>query len=150
MTKCIYCRDHLRHPLFVYLLTDRRYVNNPMLHDVVPYVGVSSNPYLYLRAHNRDDKRYVNASQVSKPGAGFYQLELVCGPLWSGAREFKKQCRTKKRKIKNRINFFCKYALALQKKSQQQHRNHIPILYVRDEQYVRRVMSEMSNSDKND
>ena len=132
-SKCEYCETGATHPLFVYLLSDQRCVNNPKHHKVVPYIGLASNPFVKLCAHNRQGKQYGYGSQLTKLGAGNYQLELVFGPLWSGGRNFKTLCRLKSRKIRSRILRFCDYAGYLQRTNKQSK----AMLYVRDQSLVR-------------
>ena len=107
MFQCEYCVSGKKHPLYVYLLSDKRCVNNPSHHKVVPYIGLASNPFVKLCAHNRLGKQFGAGSQLTKLGAGHYQLELVFGPLWHGGRAFKQMRRLKSRKIRSRILHFC-------------------------------------------
>jgi hypothetical protein len=139
MSKCCYCQRRAKHPLFVYLLSDKRCVNNPINHKIVPYIGLASNPFTKLCAHNRMGRQFGHGSQLTKLGAGHYQLELVYGPLFSGGRQFKKMCRMRSRKIVSRILHFCDYARGLQRSQPPSHNNapDEPHLYVRDEQMVR-------------
>jgi hypothetical protein len=139
MSTCPKCEDGSKHPLFVYLLTDSTCINNPDNHTLVPYVGLSSNPLLYLHAHNRDDRRFKSGSQLTKPGAGKYQIELVCGPLYEGGKKFKLACRKGSRKVMSRMLFFADYARQIQLDTPE----NPPMLYVRDTHlmislYVRR------------
>jgi hypothetical protein len=121
--------------LFVYLLSDKRCTNNPANHKVVPYIGLASNPFVKLCAHNRQGRQYGHGSQMTKLGAGHYQLELVYGPLFRGGRKFKQICRMRSRKIVSRILHFCDYAhqLQLQQPTSQ------AMLYVRDAVMVREL-----------
>jgi hypothetical protein len=149
---CPYCASGSKHPLFAYLLSDARCVNNPSEHSIVPYIGLSSNPFAYLHAHNRDDKRYTPGSQLTKPGAGNYQLELVCGPLFHGGQLFRARCRKNSRKIVKRMLYFCDYAARLQRESQSRG-GPAPVLYARDvgliqSLYDRRRASEMKRAPK--
>jgi len=146
MAACEYCESGSKHPLFVYLLSDKRCVNNPKHHKVVPYIGLASNPFVKLCAHNRSGKQYGPGSQLTKVGAGHYQLELVFGPIWHGGRDFKTLCRLKSRKIRSRILRFCDYASYLQNC-----RGVSAHLYVRDQTLVRslyrqRAAAAMSSS----
>ena len=129
---CEYCKSGQRHPLYVYLLSDKRCVNNPEQHKVVPYIGLASNPFVKLCAHNRLGKQFGVGSQLTKLGAGHYQQELVFGPLWHGGRAFKTICRLKSRKIRSRILRFCDYASYLQRSEKSS-----AVLYARDQSLVR-------------
>ena len=142
--------DGSKHPLFVYLLTDSTCVNNPSNHSLVPYVGLSSNPVAYLHAHNRDDRRYRSGSQLTKPGAGVYQIELVSGPLYKGGKEFKNACRKGSRKVVSRMLFFGDYARKLQTDSTGDSK---PMLYARDPQlmvslYKRRAAGTLKSASR--
>jgi hypothetical protein len=137
MFECEYCARGVKHPLYVYLLSDKRCINNPSHHKVVPYIGVASNPFVKLRAHNRLGKQCGHGNQLTKAGAGHYQLELVFGPLWQGGGEFKKVCRRQSRKIKSRILRFCDYA-----KQMQQSGACTASLYARDQSMVRALYME--------
>ena len=132
MSTCEYCVSGQKHPLYVYLLSDKRCVNNPKHHKVVPYIGLASNPFVKLGAHNRVGKQCGVGSQLTKLGAGHYQLELVFGPLWHGGRAFKTMCRLKSRKIRSRILRFCDYAGYLQRVQKS-----AGVLYARDQALVR-------------
>ncbi len=136
-SKCEYCESGATHPLFVYLLSDKRCVNNPKHHKVVPYIGLASNPFVKLCAHNRQGKHFGYGSQLTKLGAGNYQLELVFGPLWQGGRDFKTICRLKSRKIRSRILRFCDYAGHLQRTKKSK-----AMLYARDQALVRSLYNE--------
>jgi len=125
----------------VYLLSDRRCVNNPKHHKVVPYIGLASNPFVKLCAHNRSGKQYGPGSQLTKVGAGHYQLELVFGPIWHGGRDFKALCRLKSRKIRSRILRFCDYASYLQN-----YRGVSAHLYVRDQSLIRSLYQQRAAS----
>lgn len=136
--KCIYCETQTKHPLFVYLLSDKRCVNSPFNHKVVPYIGLASNPFTKLCAHNRMGKQFGHGSQLTKLGAGHYQLELVYGPMFSGGRQFKKLCRMRSRKIVSRILHFCDYARSLQRTAKRTaHSISNAHLYVRDQSMIR-------------
>jgi hypothetical protein len=128
---CTYCLSGSKHPHFVYLLSDKRCTNNPAKHKVVPYIGLASNPFMKLCAHNRQGRQFGLGSQLTKLGAGHYQLEMVYGPIWRGGRHYKNVCRKKSRKIVSRMLHFCDYAYFLQS------RKHAGFLYVRDEELVR-------------
>ena len=141
MSSCEYCESGSKHPLFVYLLSDRRCVNNPKHHKVVPYIGLASNPFVKLCAHNRSGKQYGPGSQLTKVGAGHYQLELVFGPIWQGGRDFKALCRLKSRKIRSRILRFCDYASYLQN-----YRGVSAHLYVRDQSLIRSLYQQRAAS----
>ncbi len=136
-SKCEYCETGAAHPLFVYLLSDKRCVNNPKHHKVVPYIGLASNPFVKLCAHNRQGKQFGYGSQLTKLGAGNYQLELVFGPLWHGGRNFKTLCRLKSRKIRSRILRFCDYAGYLQRTYKSK-----AMLYARDLTLVRTLYEQ--------
>jgi hypothetical protein len=93
------------------LLSDKRCINNPAQHKVVPFIDYSLNPLVSLRAHNREGPQCGRGSQLTKQGAGHYQLELVFGPLAeTEAALFTKKCRQGSRKILNRIRFFVELA----------------------------------------
>lgn len=132
---CEYCVSGSKHPLFVYLLSDQRCINDPSRHKVVPYIGLASNPFVKLCAHNRMGKQFGVGSQITKLGAGHYQLELVYGPIFQGGREFKNFCRKKSRKIVSRILRFCDYTVRLQ--SQGLHPQ--ASLYVRDKRLIKKL-----------
>ena len=137
MSLCHYCSNKLRHPLYVYLLSDRRCVNNPTNHHVVPYIGLASNPFVKLSAHNRvSGKKFGTCSQLTKSGAGYYQIEAVFGPMFRGGKAFKQTCRARSRKITSRIIQFCKYARNLQTKGTHKGAS----LYVRDMSFIRRLL----------
>lgn len=140
MSACEYCASGSKHPLFVYLLSDRRCVNNPKHHKVVPYIGLASNPFVKLCAHNRNGKQFGYGSQLTKLGAGHYQLELVFGPLFHGGRAFKALCRLKSRKIRSRILRFCDYASYLQRR-----RGIRAHLYARDQSLVRSLYQQRAS-----
>ncbi len=137
-SKCEYCETGSKHPLYVYLLSDKRCVNNPKQHKVVPYIGLASNPFVKLCAHNRQGKQFGYGSQLTKLGAGNYQLELVFGPLWEGGRDFKMLCRLKSRKIRSRILRFCDYAGHMQRT----HKMCKASLYTRDKTLVRTLYQQ--------
>lgn len=144
---CRYCENGDAHPLFVYLLSDKRCVNNPKLHRVVPYVGLSSHPLLRLNAHNRlNCKLYGPGNQLTKAGAGHYQLELVYGPLDPGnrglGRSFRDSCRKRSRKIKSRILRFCDSAGCLQRDGRQPS----AFLYARDPVMVKRLYLQRASN----
>jgi len=112
-------------------------VNNPKHHKVVPYIGLASNPFVKLCAHNRQGKQFGYGSQLTKLGAGNYQFELVFGLLWHGGRDFKTICRLKSRKIRSRILRFCDYAGYLQRKKKSK-----AFLYARDRALVSSLYKE--------
>lgn len=133
--QCNYCATNSQHPLYAYLLSDKRCVNNPAKHKIVPYIGLASNPFLKLCAHNRLGKQYGTGSQLTKPGAGHYQLELVFGPLFHGGKDFKMNCRKSSRKLTHRILRFCSLAHALRKQAKFRQAG----LYVRDKLFIRKL-----------
>ena len=140
---CEYCVSGGKHPLYVYLLSDKRCTNNPRLHKVVPYIGLSSNPFVRECANNRRGKQFGHGSQLTKLGAGHYQLELVFGPLWSGGKDMKTTIRLKSRKIRSRILRFCDYAWYMQK-----HRGVKAFLYSRDQAMVRSLWKQRAAGTK--
>jgi hypothetical protein len=144
---CRYCENHEKHPLFVYLLSDKRCVNNPKLHRVVPYVGLSSHPLVRLNAHNRQNcKLFGPGNQLTKAGAGHYQLELVFGPLRSEhhglGRSFRDSCRKRSRKIRSRILRFCDSAGCLQRDGRQPG----AMLYARDPVMIKQLYLQRASS----
>jgi hypothetical protein len=144
--RCRYCLLRQRHPLYVYLLSDRRHVNTPSKHSIVPYVGLCRNPLVKIHAVNRDDRRFIPASQLTKPGAGYYQVELVFGPLFHSGKEFKERCRRGSRKIQSRILFFCESARQVQREYQRRFQR-IPSLYVRDKVLIDQLYKKHSTTD---
>lgn len=140
---CRYCESGEKHPLFVYLLSDKRCVNNPKLHRIVPYVGISSHPLVRLNAHNRlNCKLFGNGNQLTKAGSGHYQLELVFGPLSRGSpglgRAFRDSCRQKSRKIRSRILRFCDSVGCLQREGRQRD----ALLYARDPGLIKQMYQQ--------
>jgi hypothetical protein len=131
---CPYCVKLLKHPsdLFVYLLTDRRYEDNPAGHHSTPYIGISRNPFVRLMAENRKGRHWGRASQLTKAGAGYYRVEAVFGPLKRGAKRFKEVCRREARKVVHRTLRFCDYA----RDFAAQQPNTRAKLYLRDAAYV--------------
>lgn len=133
--QCKYCVSKSRHPLFVYLLSDKRCINDPSKHKVVPYIGLASNPFIKLCAHNRMGKKFGPSNQLTKLGAGNYQLELVYGPVFIGGRNFRNVCRKKSRKIVSRILAFCDHARSLQRSAEFASAS----LYVRDREMIHKL-----------
>jgi hypothetical protein len=134
--QCIYCKEGKVHPLFAYLLSDKRCVNNAKDHKVVPYIGLASNPFIRLCTHNRSSRKFGAFNQLTKGGAGYYQIELVFGPLTELASQFKEVCRKSSRKIHSRIVRFCQYANYMQNKMGVNVRAK---LYARDKNLVRKI-----------
>lgn len=138
---CQYCTNpsNTKHPLFVYLLSDKRCINNPSKHKIVPYIGITKFPMLKLCKHNRINKRLGYGNQLTKLGAPNYQIELVFGPIFHGGKYFKFESRKKSRKIISRILYFCDYARSLQRA------NSTGSLYVRDKSLIQRLYVSRAN-----
>ena len=139
--ECRFCIEKRHHPLFVCLLSDSRYANNPSLHTTLSWIGVTCNPFVYVRSQNRDS-RFIPGNQLTKAGAPHYQIEMVCGPFQPehrqpSAREMARICRAASRKLVNRMRFFARYAQALStSESQLDGTTPAPQLYVRDKRLV--------------
>lgn len=130
-TSCWYCHYEIRHPAFVYLLTDCRLNANPReLEDVikpmlVSYVGISRCPHLRLRSHRREKGVPVGHKSTNK-GKEYWQMELVIGPFFGKGKAFKEQWRKKSRKMFRRVVKGCEMA---------QRDQHLTI-YARDKQWL--------------
>lgn len=124
-------------PLFVCLLTDKRYVNNPKMHTTIAWIGVTSNPFCYLARQNRDP-RFIPGDQLTREGAPNYQIELVCGPFFPAqpgaprAHVMAEECKKGSRKL-NRIPYFATYAESIRKFG--------PQLYARDPKLVEKYFT---------
>jgi hypothetical protein len=146
MYHCEYCHRRRPDALFVCLLTDRRYANNPSLHTTLSWIGVTSSPFCYLLCQNRDP-RFIPGSQLTKAGSPHYQLEMVCGPFHPDvpdgprARIMARVCRVGSRKLVNRIRFFAAYAHSLYGRG--------PQLYVRDRKLVEKYLLVSSHEPRN-
>jgi hypothetical protein len=101
-SSCSYCYQRSPHPLFCYLLSDRRFTSDFSRHSALPYIGVSRHPLLRLQSHNRVSG-FRSGQKCTKPCASFWQLELVIGPFYQSAVAFKKEWRKSSRKIMSRI-----------------------------------------------
>lgn len=109
---CVYCQDHRPHPLYLYLLSDRRRGGAG-----IPFVGLTAHPFARLCGHNRVGARFGRGDPLTRSGAGYYQMELIFGPLWvptprlrRKAGELMHRCRRESRKLISRMVKF--HALA--------------------------------------
>lgn len=104
MTKCRFCLRKKKHPLFLYLLTDSRCINQWDKHSVAGYIGLSRLPLLRLHQQNRK-LGYRVGVKSTKCASGYWILELVIGPIYKNAYKMKMEWREKARKILNRIKY---------------------------------------------
>lgn len=123
-SSCQYCAQHEPHPLFVYLIRDKR---SPMttLQDINKtdaYIGTSRLPLHRLESHNRN-KAFRTGAKSSRGIAPYWQVEFILGPFTTGASSCKQRWRSSSRKLSRRIKFGVQLAQELK----------VPIWY-RDEQ----------------
>lgn len=102
--ECQHCLSHTPHPLFVYMITDRP----SECHDIESinkcraYIGKSRHPLHRICSHNRLPGYRVGA-KITKPGAPNWQAELIVGPFYNGASEYKNLWRNNYRNVVRRI-----------------------------------------------
>lgn len=100
---CPFSSDGKEHPFFVYLASDKRYTNNKHWQTIVPYIGVSINPFQDIRRQNRMPG-YTGADHTTKEGAGSLQIELVIGAFTREvAHQFRDEWRKSSRKLVSRV-----------------------------------------------
>lgn len=90
-----------RKPLFVYLISSGK----------TPAIGIASRPTERVHSHNRVPG-FPAGSKSTRAGAPNWQLQMVIGPFYSGARVFHTRWREHSRKLACRIAFGCIQGLA--------------------------------------
>lgn len=132
MSVCQYCPDPKDHQSFpepeahppgflVYLLSDRRFVETGNGHRAVPLIDFAVNPGVAASAANRKGPQCGKCTQLAKEGVGFYQVELIFGPLNAEqCKQMAETCRKEARKIHSRILRFCDYANVMLKRQTQE------------------------------
>lgn len=73
-----------------------------LCYDTVPYISISSNPFLRLYSHNRVPG-FRPGCKTTKAAAPNLKLALTIGPFFSHGVEFRDIWRGGSRKIKSRI-----------------------------------------------
>lgn len=97
------CPYNASHPVFVYLITDRRYTTSKHQQCLPPYVLMSENPLMDIRRQNRE-QGFSGADHTTKAGAGHLQVELVIGPFSADvAKEVRDKWRRLSRKLIQRV-----------------------------------------------
>jgi len=100
---CQLCQDNLRHPLFLYLITDGREPDPSALARKARYVGLSSQPLLHTRCQNRQSGLRAGI-KVTKAVAPHWELQLVVESRGDG-KAHKAACK----RAKNDVLFVARY-----------------------------------------
>jgi hypothetical protein len=101
---CIYCvyRQFLRHPKFVYLLSDSRLSQDSgELLKGPQHIGLATHPYLRLRQHNREKGYHTGAKPTNLHGP-YWQLEIIIGPFYTKGKAFRQEWRESARGMESR------------------------------------------------
>jgi len=108
-TICEYCQHNRRHPLFLYLISDRRVSSLFKLNKHQYYVGLSSQPSENVKCDNRE-RGFRAGKKVTKSISPYWQLQLVF-QIKSHARDHKAAYKTIQQS--NRLSFFIQYVCSL-------------------------------------
>lgn len=79
-------------PLFVYLISSKQ---------TNIYIGISKDPFSSVETHNRNGAPC--GPKGTRSGAPHWRIELIVGPFYRGAKQFKKEWRLQSRKLVPRI-----------------------------------------------
>lgn len=105
---CVYCRTNRKHPLYLYMIGDRRVSLNRNLAHIDQYVGLSSLPFVHEHCHNRI-VGYKAAKKTTKALAPHWRL-LLAVPVGKGAMALKADLTKMSRKFFGRLVQVCEYA----------------------------------------
>lgn len=101
---CIYCiyRQFIRHPKFVYLISDSR-LNGDIAKLLTgpQHIGLTRHPEMRLHQQNRKEGYLTGAKPTNLHGP-FWQQELIIGPFYTMGREFKLEWRQSARGMESR------------------------------------------------
>jgi hypothetical protein len=105
---CDLCIQRRAHPLFLYLITDSRVPLPNIVSKYQQYVGLSSQPLIRTRSHNREPGYKVGV-KATKAVAPFWELQIVIQVL----RNSKHHKQAWKQAKTNRVFFLLKYLCQL-------------------------------------
>lgn len=100
LPSCSFCKEHVPHDRFVYLMRDSR----RDLQTADAYIGKSRLPLHRILQHNRDKLLRVGAKQT-RANAPYWTLVYCVGPFPTGATEFKEIWRKSARTLPRRVAF---------------------------------------------
>ncbi len=93
--RCILCVNNLRHLPFVYLLAEKR--------GNATFIDMSRTPLESVSCHNRE-KGYRVGSKCTRLAPGRrWEIVLMIGPFYRGARAFRNEWRKQARKLVSRV-----------------------------------------------
>jgi hypothetical protein len=105
---CELCIRRRSHPLFLYLITDSRVALPDVASKYQQYVGLSSQPLIRTRSHNREPGYKVGV-KATKAVAPHWELQIVIQVL----RNSKHHKQAWKQAKTNRVFFLLKYLCQL-------------------------------------
>jgi hypothetical protein len=105
---CELCIQRRTHPLFLYLITDSRIPLPNIVSKYQQYVGLSSQPLIRTRSHNREPGYKVGV-KATKAVAPHWELQIVIQVL----RNSKHHKQAWKHAKTNRVFFLLKYLCQL-------------------------------------
>lgn len=100
---CPYSSHRAEHPIFVYLISDKRFRADKGQQQLIPFVLMHENPFDDIRRQNRE-RGYTGANHQTKSGEGHMQIEMFIGPFsLDTAVQVQKMWRAMGRKLVQRV-----------------------------------------------
>lgn len=103
---CAWCRSSQTHPLFLYLLVDKRIDFERISNRRQFYIGLSSQPLVHIHCQNRI-RGYRAGTKVTKHVAPHWELQLIVQVFEKG-KQHKLNCR-----VAQSASFLCIYFIKL-------------------------------------